>query len=238
MAQRVTADFEARGAASVMADEARPRQRGNGHDGALAAGLGWFSVGLGVAEVAAPGLLTRAIGVANTVDNRELLRAAGLREIASGLGLLTRERQTGWAWARVGGDVMDLALLGAGFRSSEAHPKRLAVAAAAVAGVTALDVLCGRRLSDHVGDHGFEYATRALTINRPVAEVEPTEGVPWLTLPKAIKDVQGILSVADRTNLTHLEEYLAYLVERLAHTRASIRGKSSPPFPPRTPGAA
>ena len=144
--------------------------RPNG-DGRLTSGLGWFSMGLGMAEVAMPGVVARLIGVRDSPDTRELLRAAGLREIASGLGLLTRDRPAGWVWARVGGDVMDLALLGLAFRSPESEPRRLAAAAAAVAGVTALDVMAGRRLQLVPGGRRYEYATKALTVNRPPAEV-------------------------------------------------------------------
>lgn len=82
-AQQATEEFNPRGAAADIASEARPRLRGNGRDGALATGLGWFSVGLGVAEVAAPGLMAKAIGLGDSADNRELLRAAGLRSSRS-----------------------------------------------------------------------------------------------------------------------------------------------------------
>jgi len=140
-------------------------------DGRLAAGLGWFSMGLGLAEVAMPGVLARVIGVRDSPGARELVRAAGLREIASGLGILTRDRPAGWVWARVGGDVMDLAMLGLAFRSPESAPRRLAAATAALAGVTALDIVAGRRLQLAPGGHRYQFATRVITINRPPAEV-------------------------------------------------------------------
>ena len=164
-------EFELKGTPADVAVEARPRARGDGGDGALARGLGWFSVGLGVAEVAAPGMIAKVIGVRDNADNRELLRAAGLREIASGVGILTRDRQAGWVWARVGGDVMDLALLGLGFKSAEAQPRRLGFATAAVAGVTALDLWCGSKLGDVMSRDRWDYASRAITINRPAFEV-------------------------------------------------------------------
>ena len=71
----------------------------------------WFSLALGVASLAAPRLLARAIGVPNRGAAPAVLRAVGVREIACGLGLLSRPRPAGWTWARVAGDVMDLALL-------------------------------------------------------------------------------------------------------------------------------
>jgi uncharacterized membrane protein len=170
--QQAVREFHLPGAAAQTAIEAQPRlRRADRRDGRLAGGLGWFSVGLGMAEMAAPGRMAQAIGVSNTADNRDLLRAAGLREIASGIGILTRDRQAGWIWARVGGDVMDLALLGFGFTSDQARPARLAAATAAVAGVAALDVMAGRRLAGESGGERFEYATRAITVNRPPAEV-------------------------------------------------------------------
>jgi uncharacterized membrane protein len=73
------------------------------------------------------------------------MRTVGLREIATGVGLLAgRPRRAPWLWARVAGDVMDLGLLGQAFRSRRARPGRVAAATAAVAGVAALDYYCSR----------------------------------------------------------------------------------------------
>src|SRR6266542_4569496 len=52
----------------------------------IARGLGWFSIGLGLAEIAAPRSLARLIGVEDDDTNRNTLFAFGLREIASGVG--------------------------------------------------------------------------------------------------------------------------------------------------------
>jgi uncharacterized membrane protein len=87
------------------------------------------------------------IGVSDDGDTRAVLRAVGLREIATGVGILARRRPTGWLWARVGGDVMDLALLGSALKSDHAKQDRVTAAAAAVVGVTALDLLCSAQLS-------------------------------------------------------------------------------------------
>lgn len=119
----------------------------------LAQGLGWFSLALGVAQVAAPAGMARLIGVPDEERNIEAMRAVGLREIASGLGILATRRpaRAGWVWARVGGDAVDLALLGRAWASDRADTERVAAATAAVAGVMALDLLCGRRLDDQDG---------------------------------------------------------------------------------------
>lgn len=108
-------------------------------DDRLAESLGWFSIGLGLAAIAAPRGLSRLIG-AN--GNGLLLRAVGLRELVSGIGILTNRQPGGWLWARVAGDLMDLALLRMAFAKRRASPLRLTAATAAVAGVTTLDVCC------------------------------------------------------------------------------------------------
>src|SRR5690242_6661752 len=78
----------------------------------LASALGWFSIGLGVAQVAAPRVVARLAGAQPSADTLRLMRALGLREISSGIGILSGKRTGTWVRARVAGDLMDLALLG------------------------------------------------------------------------------------------------------------------------------
>jgi hypothetical protein len=125
---------------------------------ALARGLGWFSIGLGVAELVAPRQLTRMLGMQG---NEALVQSYGVREIATGLGILSSRQPASWVWGRVGGDVVDLATLAPAL--DEQNPKRgnVGLALAAVAGVTALDVLCASALRSagrspgHVPRHDY-----------------------------------------------------------------------------------
>jgi uncharacterized membrane protein len=103
-----------------------------------------FSIGLGLAEVLAPRAVGRAIGVG---DHPAIMRMVGVRKIVTGLGLLSERAPGAWAWARVAGDAMDLALLGAATSSPDADPRRIAAATAGVLGVTGLDVYSGQRLT-------------------------------------------------------------------------------------------
>jgi hypothetical protein len=125
--------------------EGRQRSWENGER--LAQGLGWFSLGLGLAQIAAPGEISRLIGVPDDDENRQMMRAVGMREVASGLGILSQSHPEGWVWARVGGDVMDLSLLGGAWASDRTDKERVAAATVAVVGVMALDLLCGRQLT-------------------------------------------------------------------------------------------
>jgi uncharacterized membrane protein len=143
-----------------------------------ARGLGWFSIGLGLAQIGAPRTVARLIGVSDDDETRNTMFAIGLREITSGIGILSRPRPAGWVWTRVGGDLMDLALLGKALNSEDSDRARVTAATAAVLGVTALDFFTGRQLSGD-GSNGFEWAKAsrqievvvAITINRPRHEV-------------------------------------------------------------------
>lgn len=161
----------------------RSRSSSGGRSGeGLANALGWFSIGLGLAQVAAPRGVARLIGVRDDNENTAIMRTLGMREIASGIGILSQPRHAGWMWTRVAGDMMDLALLGTALNANGTQRNRTVAATAAVLGVTALDVLAGQRLTDEgrreaegereVGDKQAEReVTRSITINRPPEEV-------------------------------------------------------------------
>src|SRR4051812_33107954 len=72
-------------------------------DEQLATGLGWFSIGLGLVELFAPRALGRMIGAG---EYSSLLPVLGMREIASGVGILRQERPVASLWSRVAGDGM------------------------------------------------------------------------------------------------------------------------------------
>jgi uncharacterized membrane protein len=97
-----------------------------------------------------------------------LVRLMGLREIAAGVGILSQRQPAEWLWARVGGDVLDLSLLGAAAKSETARIGNIALSTLAVAGVTALDVCCAQELSRQKGylsEDGTLRLTKTLTIN-------------------------------------------------------------------------
>ena len=70
----------------------------------LARALGWFSIGLGAAELLAPRLMGELTGVRSAT----LIQAYGLREILTGVGILGSERPAGWMWGRVVGESDEL----------------------------------------------------------------------------------------------------------------------------------
>lgn len=134
-----------------MTTRPRTAMRGRSQSGyaKLATGLGWFSIALGAAELLAPRSLCRWLGM----DGHEnLVRAYGVREVATGVAILASHDPTPWIWGRVGGDALDLATLATGLHGNNLEKENVGVAIAAVAGVTALDVLCAQGLTSEKGD--------------------------------------------------------------------------------------
>ncbi|HJT88923.1 MAG TPA: SRPBCC family protein [Bryobacteraceae bacterium] len=135
----------------------------------LARGLGWFSIGLGALEVLAPRLTA---SLAGTRNHRGLLRFYGMREIAAGAGILTQSQRAPWLWARVGGDILDLASLAGALGSRRNQRGKTIFSMGAVAGVTALDVMCAWQLTQagELPGRGTKRAEANLLVNRPPAE--------------------------------------------------------------------
>lgn len=109
----------------------------------LARSLGWFSIGLGVAQLAMPSKLARFLGVPG---HEGLIRACGAREVATGIGLLLSDDPKPWIYGRIGGDVLDLAGLGMSIEKGT-EQVNAAIVAGAVAGITALDLSCAKGLA-------------------------------------------------------------------------------------------
>jgi hypothetical protein len=102
----------------------------------LARALGWFSIGLGITELVAPGRLARTLGL----EGKEgLIRAYGARELASAVPTLSVDKQVGLG-ARIGGDALDLATLAAALGPDNPKRHNAAIATALVAGITLLDL--------------------------------------------------------------------------------------------------
>jgi uncharacterized membrane protein len=174
----------------------------NDGDERLATGLGMFSLGLGLAEVVAPGALAEFIGVADDDKSRTILRSYGAREIGTGLGILGQKRPASWLWGRVGGDMLDIATLAAAMSRPEADKAKVGRAMAMVLGVTALDVYCAQQLSNNTtadtpdGQPGIPII-RVITINKSPDEVYAF----WRNfenLPRFMDHLEAVHTFGDR----------------------------------------
>jgi hypothetical protein len=121
--------------------------------------LGWFSIGLGVAELLMPQRVARLTGLQG---HEVLLMACGLREIATGVGILASRRDPApWLRARVAGDALDLALISSRVHRGNPEVVRTALAFAAVAGVTAADVAAVKVVGNHRRTPVVDYSDRS-----------------------------------------------------------------------------
>jgi hypothetical protein len=130
-------------------------------DVTVAKALGWASFAIGLTEILAVRPVERLLGVG---DHRSLLTSFGLRECAAGAAILTagdepNAQLAAGMWARVAGDAVDLAMLGAAAKETD-NPRGLAFATAMVLGITALDVLYAIRVQ---GDQSSAKARMAST---------------------------------------------------------------------------
>lgn len=115
--------------------------------------LGWVSLVLGAGEVVAAESLAKNLGLEKRTT---LVRAFGIREILSGIGILAapkfasvgHDKLAPWIWARVAGDALDLVVLLAALSSTKGDKrKNVLIALATVAPIVALDIWCASRLS-------------------------------------------------------------------------------------------
>jgi hypothetical protein len=144
-------------------------------DGTLPKGLAYFSLALGAVEVFAPNLLSRAIGLE---PRPALMRALGLREIATGLGMLSLPGSPAGPGARVAGDAMDLAVIAMASGLGSGTRRRRVIALLAVAGVAALDMYATRKLAArHRASDASKRRQRIPTVRPMEAPVAQGNGV-------------------------------------------------------------
>lgn len=131
-------------------------------------GLGWLSVAVGAAEVVAPRIVARLVGVRSPRRVRGLIRAVGLRGLIAGIGLLGRGRTAGWLKARLAGDVIDFGLLRQALRQPRARRARTVGALVATWGLALYDARRARREALALASAPVR---SSITIARPAAEI-------------------------------------------------------------------
>src|SRR5215217_4681488 len=188
-------DFEHRssrsGGANYSVQRARPGLPSTSAK-RLAKGLGWFSIGLGLAELLAPRAIANISGVSN--KHTGLIRLYGLREISSGITIFAQKKPTEGVWSRVVGDAIDLASLGVAGSKPDAKLGRVAFATANVLAVTALDVICAMQLSS--GSNQGIHARGSCIVNLPPEEVYNF----WRNfenLPRFMRHVESVVDMGD-----------------------------------------
>jgi hypothetical protein len=157
----------------------------------MAQGLGYFSIGLGLAELLAPQALCRMLDMEG---DETLIRAYGARELATGVAILTSHDPTPWIWGRVAGDAVDIGTLATANRGTPEKRDDVIGAFAALVAVTALDAICAKGLmaekalsggtrTDYSGRSGFPRPPNAMRGAASDFEVPRDMRVPDLLRP-------------------------------------------------------
>ncbi len=107
----------------------------------LSTGLGLFSLGLGAAQLAAPGALNRLTGLRDTDTHRRWQRVVGVQELSAAAGLLGPGPTTRWLWGRTAGDVLPSTMFAGAAGGRGSHPGRTAATLASLAGCMGADAL-------------------------------------------------------------------------------------------------
>jgi hypothetical protein len=125
--------------------------------------LGWASIGIGLAELAAPQQVENLMGLPNDSRRQGILRVLGVRELMHGLSILAEKepdsRLATGVGSRVVGDVLDTALFATVAKKTN-HPVRYAAVGAALLGIGALDALFAARLLRDQDGHGKSRSRR------------------------------------------------------------------------------
>jgi hypothetical protein len=107
--------------------------------------LGWFSIGLGVAELLAPRRIAEAHGEPRADT---LVRGFGVREIAAGIGILAAPQRSAGLWARAAGDVLDIGAAGLAAGRGQGRARAIALGSLAFcAGALVIDLLTARAVA-------------------------------------------------------------------------------------------
>jgi uncharacterized membrane protein len=169
-----------------------------------------MSLGLGVAQLAAPDLVRRISGVHDSATSRAVVPLVGVRELVHAAGLLTSRRKGAWAWTRVAGDAMDLASLGMAIAHRGGRRRRLVGVTGVIVGITVVDLLTAVQATrvKEIGSvpavrgtrkGGSMELTATTTIRQPAAEVYAF----WRNLenlPTFMAHLEEVRGTGDRTS--------------------------------------
>jgi hypothetical protein len=151
----------------------------------LARFLGWFSVALGAAQLAAPKAMCKLVGAATEGAAPTVMRLMGLREAAQGLAILSRPRPTMWLWSRVGGDALDLSLLGITARKGN---KRTLFAIVNTLPIALADLFESKHLS---GKQGPAQSGRRIRKAVTISATRQTVDAAWVAAEELRRKIEG-----------------------------------------------
>jgi uncharacterized membrane protein len=162
-------------------------------DGQLNRGLAWLSIGVGGAQLVAPGRWAWMVGLPDSQRSRTIIRTRGLRELVSGAAMLNSDRPE-LAWLRVAGNVIDLGLLASSWSSRDVSGGRLAGAIASTLGMVVVDGLAAAARASNLAS---VEVSGTIAINKEPGEVYRFWKQP-ANLPRFMAHLESASAIDDR----------------------------------------
>lgn len=184
--------------------------------------LGWFSIGLGLAEILFPKKLARMIGAP---PHPARTRMMGLREVVMGAGILGTPRPSKWLKARVAGDAADLAFLKSSFSAEGSNKTRLTCATAAVAAITVVDAASARKSACAEPEAGRIRIESSRAVNRSPEECYDF----WRNvenLPRFMSHVESVRKTGENTAHWRLKPVSMKSLEWNSRITDDVRGET------------
>jgi len=171
----------------------------------LARGLGVFSLGLGLVQVAGPRRFARWIGVRPDPERVTATRLVGIRELGAAGALLVTRKPVAGQWFRLAGDVIDVGLLARALAARDSQRARVAAALAGVAGIAIIDLVGGIAVTSEAEPRGTSTTTpsgarlirRAITVqaSRQKAYEHWRD---FSRLPRFMRHLEAVTVIDDR----------------------------------------
>lgn len=155
----------------------------------MAAGLGYFSIALGIAEIAMPRALRRAAGI-DVPD--ALVRGYGVREIATGVAILMTHDATPYIWGRVAGDALDVGTVALAPSDWRGGDRKKPWAIGALLAVTAVDFYCAASLAREKGSRRTARADYSSRSGFPQGPLEARGAARDFQTPRAIRGPEAL----------------------------------------------
>jgi uncharacterized membrane protein len=141
----------------------------------LAAGLGWFVLGLGITKLLAPRMVSRNSGVH---ADPALLRTSGALNLASGVNILNGGKPAPLGLARLGCIALESTLLGRAAASAKSadRRRRIGISAAVIGAAAAFDIIAAlqqgarQKMGEHRTASGALSIERCITVNKSAEE--------------------------------------------------------------------
>ena len=182
--------------------------------------------------------MANLIGVTDDSKTRKVLRFYGARELAAGFDILSQSNPSGWLWARVAGDVLDISSLCKAMTADDKDRGKGIATGAALLGVTLADVYCANQLSNGAdssqnGTTAVNSITASIIIARDRSEIYGF----WRDfehLPQIFDQLDSVRTFGDRRSHWKLAlpmgrslEWDAEITDDIPNSRIAWRSLSS-----------